>query len=195
MSIANFADLRTQIASWLNRTDLTTAQLSLFVATAESDIRNDVETRESELLATGTMLGDGFLAPTGYLSTRTLVVDGHFYSYLTPEQYAAKVDAESTERYYTVNGDAFSVIGGDGLDYELLYLGEVTALVADGDSNWILANAPTIYLWAGCKYGAVFLRDPGGATGYDTLYKEAVSRLNMREREAKYAGPLVVRVA
>jgi len=195
MSIATFSDLRTQIASWLNRTDLTTAQLSLFVGNAERDIRNDIETRESELLATGTMVTDGFTAPTGYLATRTLFVGGHLYQYLPPEAYGVQVDSESTARYFTTRGNAFSVIGGNGNTYSLTYLGEITSLSADSDSNWVLANAPDVYLWAGCKYGSVFLRDMAGANGYDTLYQSAMSRLNRRERESKYSGPLVVRAA
>jgi hypothetical protein len=195
MSIASFSALRTQIASWLNRTDLTDAQLSQFVAATEADMRNDIEVRESEQRLSATMSGDGFTAPTDYLTARILVVDGLPVQYLPPETYAAKVDAQTPSGYFTINGNEFSVLGGDGKAYELLYLAQITALSADGDSNWVLANASNVYLWGGCKYGCLFLRDPEGAGGYAALYDRAISQLNKREREAKYAGPIVVRCA
>ena len=194
MTIASFSALRTEIASWLNRTDLTTAQLSMFVTMAESSFRNDLTVRESEQTATGTLVTDGFTAPTGYLYTRELVVDDNPLRWLPPEMYQMKVN-NSTAGYYTNVGDDFSIIDGTGSDYVLTYVAGITALSADGDSNWLLANAPDVYLWAGCKYGSVFLRDPQGSAGYDALYKEAARTLNNTEMKAKFSGPLVVRAA
>ena len=195
MAISTFLALRTEIATWLNRTDLTTANLSMFVMAAESDIRNDIEVRDSEQIATGTLVADGFTAPTGWLYTRLLSVDGKVIQYLPPEQYQVKVDNSSTGGWYTISGSEFQIVGGNGFDYIHKYMASIAALSADGDSNWVLANAPEVYLWAGCKYGSVFLRDPAGASGYDTLYQAAVTKLNKRERQAKYAGPMAVRVA
>jgi len=195
MSIASFADLRTQIASWLNRTDLTAAQLGQFVAATEDDIRNDLECRESVQRTSGTLTADGFTAPLGYLSTRTLVIDGELSEYLPPDAYARKSDENSTGNYYTINGDDFSVLNGNGKSVELLYVATIASLVDDADTNWILENASNIYLWGGCKYGSVFLRDMNGATGYAALYDRAMAQLNRKERDAKYSGPMMVRAA
>jgi hypothetical protein len=194
MSIATYADLKTQIASWLNRSDLTDAQLAMFVSLAESDIRNDIDTRDNLLLATGTMFGDGFTAPTGYLSTRTLVVGGDLQQYVTPEVFANYSSAGVEDGYYTINGDNFSVLGGNGASYELLYLAVVDALADAGDSNWILANAPEVYLWAGCKYGSAFLKDAEAAKLYGVLYEDAARKLNKRERQSRTGGSLQIKL-
>lgn len=191
MTISTFAALRTEIASWLNRTDLTTAQLSQFVTLAESDIRNDLEVRQKELTATGTMVADGFTPPSGYLAVRTLIVDDIPSRYLAPEYFQVKVNS-NTPGYYTTAGNEIKVSEGNGATYDLRYIGGITALSADGDSNWVLANAPEIYLWCGCKYGSVFLKDVQGVVGYDTLYRAAYDKLNRMERQAKYSGPMVV---
>lgn len=195
MAIANFGDLKTAIRDWLNRSsdNLTAVPLGQFVLAVEADLRNEIETREHEQLATGTMSGDGFTAPADYLRTRTLVVDEHFYSYLTPEQYAEKVDNESTGFWYTINGNDFSVLDGDGKAYELLYYAKITALSGDADSNWILANAPEVYLFGGVMYGSLHLKDWEGADRFGGLYSAAKARLNNLERKARYGGPLVVR--
>ncbi len=191
MTIASFSALRTEIASWLNRTDLTTAQLSQFVSLAESDIRNDLEVRQKELTSTGTMVADGFTPPSGYLHVRTLIVDDIPSRFLPPEEFQVKVNS-NTAGYYTTAGNEILVSEGNGATYDLRYIGGITALSADGDSNWVLSNAPEIYLWAGCKYGSVFLQNVGAATGFESVYQAAVAKLNALERQAKYSGPMVV---
>lgn len=191
MTISTFAALRTEIANWLNRTNLVTADLSQFVTLAEVDIRNEIEVREKELTATGTMVADGFTPPSGYLHVRELIVNDIPSRYLPPEMFQVKV-VSNTPGYYTTAGNLIKVSEGNGSTYDLRYVGGITALSADGDSNWVLANAPNIYLWAGLKYGSVFLRDPQAASGYDALFKEAAATLNTTERKAKYSGPMVV---
>jgi hypothetical protein len=193
MAITDFESLREEIASMVDRTDFSDVRLKSFVALVEKDIRNDLESRDSEQLVTGTMSGDGFTAPTGYLLTRTLVVAEHFYSYMTPEQYTKVIDQESTAHVYTINGDTFSVNGGDGEDYELLYQSTFAELVDDGDANWVLENAPEIYLWGGCRYAAIYAKDWEGVNTYTALYHEAMNKLNRKERQAKVGGPLQVR--
>ena len=194
MAIANYADLKTAIASWLNRSDLSAVPLGQFVLAVETDLRNEVETREYEQLATGTMVADGFTAPLDYIRTRTLVVADHVYSYLPPETYAQKVDNDSTGRWYTINGADFSVLGGTGEDYELLYYAQLAPLTVDADSNWILENAPDVYLWGACKYGSVFLKDMDGMNSYGVMYEQAKAKLNRTETKARYGSPLQVRL-
>lgn len=197
MYIASFLELRTQIASWLNRTDLTTAQISLFVSAVESDIRNDLQSRASWVRVTGTLSDDGFTAPDGFISVRTLLIGDQFATYVDPETYAAKVAGNWTPgggaTYYTINGDDFSVIGGDGSSYEMLYESEITNLSADGDTNWVLENAAELYLWGSLKYGSVFLQNPQAAAGYDTLYQQALQKLNRKEKAAQLGSGMAVR--
>lgn len=196
MSLTNYSELKTEIASWLNRTTLTDDQLSTFIALAEDDIRNDLWCRDSDQRTTGTLTADGFDAPAGYLSTRLLVVDGKPVKYLAPEAYAAKVQGnDTTTKFYTVNGDEFSVLGGTGTDIELLYRATIVSLSDTNTSNWVLVNASNIYLFGGCKYGSIFLRDAAAAGGYKGLYDEAMAKLNKLERESRWSGPLVVRAA
>jgi hypothetical protein len=193
MGIANFSELRTQIASWVNRTDLSTAQLSLFVAAAESDIRNDLETREGWQSTSGTVTSNTITVPSGFLSVRTLTVDDFVLDYLPQSTLLSKDQEGYVSGYYTIENDTITVLGGT--NYVLHYIGSLTSLSGDSDTNWLLENAPNVYLWAGCKYASVFLRDIEGATGFGTLYAQAVSQLNARETRGKHGSNLMVRVA
>lgn len=186
------SDLRTQVSSWLNRTDLTDAQIDLFITATEADIRNDVTVRDSEAVATGTVSSGSFSAPTGFLYARHLEIDGSVVEYVSPDRFAQLQDSEYTSGYYTIRGSTFLVLGGT--DYSLTYFGTISALSADASENWVLTNAPDVYLWGACKYGSVFLRDPEAAQGYGELYRSAVLRLNALEVKARYGGPMMVRV-
>lgn len=187
------SELRTAIASWLNRTDLTDAQIDLFITASETDIRNDLTVRESEQVATGAVVSNAFSAPADYLFTRFLTVDGRVLEYLPPDQFAQRVDAQWTAGFYTIEGTTVRVLGGAA--YSLTYMAQITPLAGDGDTNWLLTNAPDIYIWAGCKYGSVFLRDPEAASGYAQLYQSSTLRLNNLETKARFGGPMMVRAA
>lgn len=192
MAIANFADLRTAINSWLNRSDLTAVPLGQFVLAVENDLLVDAEIREYETVATGTMSGDGFTVPTDFIRVRSLLVDDHVYSYVTPDQFSQKVDNESTDWVYTINGNDFSVVDGDGKTYELLYFGTLPALSADADTNWVLDNHPNVYLWGGCYFGSVFLKDAQGASMFGPMYEAAKGRLHRGETKARYGNAMRV---
>jgi hypothetical protein len=193
MGIANLSELRTQIASWVNRTDLTTDQLSLFVSSAESDIRNDLEVREGRQTATGSISGTSFAVPSGFLYAETLTVDDYVQDFVPMSTYLQKQKDGYVSGYYTIEDSTICVLGGGS--YSLHYFASLTALSDSSPSNWLLENSPNVYLWAGCKYASVFLRDAEGASGFHSLYSEAVRKLNSRETRAKFGNNLVVRPA
>lgn len=193
-TITSFATLKTEVAAWLNKTNLTTA-IPGFVQIAEANIRRDLEVRTQELTASGTLTGETLAFPSRFASLRRLTVGGHRYEYLTPEKYQDKDDQDSSGRWYTIIGESFYILNGtSGDEYTLVYTEWFTSLSADEDTNWVLANAPDVYLWGSCLAGAIFLKDTNGAAGYKALYDSAVQSLLVKERDAKWSGvPLVIR--
>lgn len=193
MAISTFSALRTEVASWLNRTDLTTDQLKQFVSAAESDIRNDVECREGELTVSGSVSAGQISCPSNFLYVRSLTVGDHVLNFVPTTLFAQRIDEGYTSGYYTIAGSTIKVLGSGS--YSLIYVGTLESLYDDSDTNFILANAPNVYLWAACKYGCVFLRDIEGATGFDAMYRAAAQRLNSMETRARFGGDMVVRAA
>lgn len=194
MSISTFGELKTAVASWLNRTDLTSS-IPDFVKLAESNIRRDVKTRAHETRATGTLTGETLAFPTRFMEARSLAVEDRPLEYLSPEAYQHKVDQEYTSQgYYTIIGDDIYVLNGaSGDDYVLIYRESLTGFSSDSDTNWLLTNAPEVYLWGACEQGSVFLKDREAAADFNQRYAAAVANLNRSERMAKYAGPLITR--
>ena len=192
MALSNFGELKTAIASWLNRSDLA-ATIPDFVKLAEADIRRDVRVQAMESLTTGTLTGETLAHPTGYIEARRLTLDGHVYEYRIPSDYTEAVRVSSTEYVYTSIGSNFYILNGaNGDSYALTYSAAFAALSADSDTNWLLTNVPDVYLFASLRWGAVYLRDTEATTTYLAMYLSAAKRISGLEHAAAYSGSRVV---
>lgn len=193
MSISTYAELKTAVASWLNRTDLTSV-IPDFIAMAESDVRLDVRLQSMETLATGTLAGETLAHPTRFLEARRLIVNDYNYAYVTPERYQNWDDTAA--HVYTSIGTNFYIMDAtSGLDYSLLYYAGFAPFAVDADTNWLLTNHPEVYLTAACRYGADYLRDAERFQTFSARYAGAVARLTNQQAKSQRPGPLQVRAA
>ena len=196
MALSTYSGLKTAVADWLNRTDLTTAIVDC-VTLAETDIRKDVRCQAMESLASGTMTGETLAFPTRFLEARRLTLAGSNQEYAVPALYQQYDDNGSVQPVYTIIGQNFYVLNAaNGDAYSLLYWASFAALSADSDTNWILTNEPAIYLFAALKWAAIYIENNAAAMKYEAQYQGAVGRLMMREKQASVSGSqLQVRTA
>jgi hypothetical protein len=187
MAISTYAELKTAIASWLHRSDLTTV-IPDFIALAESNIRRDVRCAAMEQQATGTLAADTLTVPTRFLEARNVAIDGWPQSYITPQEFTRQNDY--TGNNFTIVGDEFRFQKSSG-DYEIDYVQGFAPFSADGDTNWLLQNAPEIYLQAALMEAQQFIM--GDPVVPATRYKRAIRDLQTSEQRYRYAGPLSVR--
>jgi hypothetical protein len=187
MAIGTYGQLKTAIANWLKRSDLTDI-IPDFITLAESNIRRDVRCRAMEQIATGTLTTATLALPTRFLEARNVALDGYPQVYITPQEYAQQTDWDAGN--YTVKGELFYFQRSTG-DYSIDYWQSFEALSADGDTNWLLTNAPEVYLWASLAEAKTYIEgDPTAAIGF---YARAIARLRQSEMNARFPGPLRVR--
>lgn len=195
MAISTYGDLKTTVATWLNRTDLTSV-IPDFITLAESDLRNDVRVQAMETLATGTLSGETLSHPSRLIEARRLVVEDSVRNYVVPDEYQQLKKAQSTMKVFTSIGQSFYILGGaSGDDYTLTYTAMFAALSVDADTNWLLTNAPDVYLFAACKHGATYLASQTDEVRFTALYNAAVARINGQEKRAAFASPLRMQVS
>lgn len=193
MSISTYSDLKTAVASWLNKTNLTSV-IPDFITLAEVDIRRDLRIPSMEALASGTLTGETLAHPTRFIEARRLTVGDYVYEYVTPDDYARESIAESGLHVFTSIGMNLYILGGvSGDSYTLLYSAGLAALSGDSDTNWVLTNAPDIYLAAACRHGCTYLKDAEGEARWGAKYAGGVARENNVTRNVKYPGQLTVR--
>lgn len=196
MALSTYGELKTSVADWLARTDLTT-QIVDFVALAEADIRRDVRTQAMEQLASSTLTGETLAFPTRFLEAKRLVVGGYTQDYVTPDQYADITKAERTDEVYTIIGENFYINdGASGDTYTLIYWQSYAAFSSASDTNGLLTTHPEVYLYGALKHANIFLADDNAVAKYAAAYKAAVDRANARARHQATAGSvLMVRAA
>lgn len=195
--ITNYGELKEAVASWMNRTSLTDI-IPTFVRLAETTIRRDVRVRVQEQFETGTATAATIECPDLLLEARRLTVGGKKHTYITPEQFQDYTDSEvTTLRHFSIIGEAIYVLGGaTGEAYSLLYWEAFEAFVLDTDTNWLLLNAPEVYLFASCKEAAEYVKDFEAADRFAARYMQALVPLNRTEKEMRFSGgTLQVRVA
>lgn len=188
----NYGQLKTSIASWVNH-GAATASIPDFVTLAEAEIRRDVRVMAMESMVTGVLVGGEIALLADYLDARRFVVNGLPCDYITPEEYQDQTFQQSRENCYTRIGSTLYVINGGAQSYSLIYRAQFDALAVDADTNWLLTNAPDVYLFGALKHAAIFLKDAAAAQGYEGVYQAAKDKTNSADKAGLIQGSMRMR--
>jgi len=199
MAITTYAELKTSIADFLNRDDLASIT-GTFISLAEAQIQRDVRHWRMEARASGQISGgDQYMqVPADWVETIRLHLTGSGTSALTLQSRAAIADIRaknengSTKKpYYYAHADGqFELYPtpSEDTDFELLYIQKVPALSDSNTSNWLLSEAPDVYLYGALLHSAPYLQEDARVQVWAQLYSAAVQRLNQASDDAKYSG-------
>ena len=193
MAITNYSELKTSIANFLARDDLTT-QIPDFISLAESRMSREMNARSQEKRATATLTGgDAFVSlPTDLRSIRLVKLNTspkEVLEYYTPakldELYAS--NAQGKPRAYTI-------IGGDKFAPEpdrhtaRLFTWKAWNLSDSNGTNEILTRHPDAYLYGALAAASVYLMDDQKTTVYEQLFTRAIDEVKREEERSKQAG-------
>ena len=198
MALDTYANLKTEIANYLNRTDLT-SYLDTFIDLAEARHARDLRVREMESVDTSitTVAGtQSYDLPTGYLEMRYVTWQSNpytFLAYMTPPDFFRVYNAgegSGSPGYYTIVGskiylgkqpDAANVL-------ELGFFKRPTALSSSNTTNDILTYFPDLYLYASLAESEPFLMNDERLPVWAGLYKEGVNSANNSASQGRTSG-------
>jgi hypothetical protein len=199
MALDTFANLKTSIANYLNRDDLT-SHIPDFIALAEARHGRDLRLRIMESVATATATsGTNYLAlPTNFLEFRYVALNTTpkiVLRYMSPfeltRNYGGTTSGEPV--YMTLIGERlyFGPTPDSNYSIEWAYYAKPTALSDSNTSNAILTNHPDLYLYASLLESAPFLMQDERLGTWAELYKEAVRVANTSDEVGRHSsGPL-----
>jgi hypothetical protein len=193
MSISNYAELKTATANWLARSDLTSI-IPDFITLAEAKLNRILRLRSMENTTTGTV-GEYVALPTGFVEMRSLTAtDGAStwtLTYVPPDQIG--ID-DSAPIEYSLIGDSIYFKGtSSSYTYKLTYYKKFDAL--SGGVNWLITNAPDVYLYATLLEAAPYIQDDQRIQVWESRLAIAVNDLRTTDRGDRYGAALTVRVA
>ena len=201
MALTTFAGLKSSIADWLNRSDLTT-QIPDFIALAEADFNAKLRIRQMEQIDTITIDAESVSVPTGFISVRSLYIllssNKYVLEYITPHNMF-EVKAGSTAgrpRVYTIESDNETESLRFGPSPDTSYTGYLSyyksfgALSDSNTTNYILNKHPGIYLYGSLYHAANFLGgiDPNQVQQWLQMYISAMERCENNDKQDSYGG-------
>ena len=198
MALATYSDLKTSIANWLNRSDLTTEIAEDFIVLTEADFNSKLRIRKMNTSTSITIDSETESMPTDFLQVRDFFITegGTKYAlkYITPAQMDQIRGSSTTgmPSAYTILGDNFRFAPKPSSAYTatLNYFAKFSALSDTNTSNYILASHPAIYLYGSLYHAANFLGgiDPQRLQQWQGMYTTAMERLERNDREDQYGN-------
>jgi hypothetical protein len=203
MGFATYTELKTSIANYLGRTDLT-AVIPDFITFAETRLAREIRTRQTLKSATATMTAsDSTIGlPTDFLEMRDIFIQGNprnTVSYLSPSLFSrnARAGESGLPVYYTIIGQEiqFAPVPDSAYVLEMLYYYKPAALSTSVASNVYLANFPDALLYASLAEAEPYLMNDARIQTWATLYDRATTDINSSDENSEYAGvPLTMQL-
>lgn len=195
MSFSTYADLQTNVASWLARDDLTT-QIPDFITLFEAAACRKLKVRPMETSTSLTPSSGVAALPTGYLGWRRVTWSGSptrnlEYRHPALLQMMYPDGAAGTPSDFTIEGSNLKIRPTDNTAIEFDYFAKTAAV--SGSLNWLYTNHPDAYLAGTLVEAYLFNKDPDNAAVWlprrDAAFQE-ISMLNFNEQ-----GPMAISVA
>jgi hypothetical protein len=158
----NYSSLKTDIAGYLNRTDLA-PYIPAFIERAEAFLQREIYPSDTETSVSGMTSGGTIALPDDFGELRRLTVTA----------YGAERNLEYMTPDYTYSGDGFAPSGysfeggsirmfpdaGTGYPYVMYYRPKLASLSDAAPTNWLTSVAPDLYLYTSALEGAKHIKN------------------------------------
>lgn len=204
MALATYSDLKTTIANYLARSDLT-SQIPDFITLAENRLRRELRIRQMLKLVTASTTGnDATLSlPSDFLELRDLHIDSNpdqALEYYNPNIFFrnAMTKVLGVPKKYTILASElqFAPIPDGVYTMEMLYYAAPVYLSDANPSNAFLANCPDALIYASLGEAEPYLMNDERLATWAALYQRAIDSLTAADDRGEYSAvPLTMTLA
>ena len=196
MAISNYSELNTAVANWLDRDDLTD-RIPEFIALAEARFNRLLRIRAMETKQTAsTVASQRTLAlPTNFIQMRNLQINTTPVTpmqYVTPEIYDRLYGstAEGTPEMYTILADEIQLgpIPESVQTIEMLFYKKFDALTSSNPTNWIITNAPDVYLYGCLLEAEPFIMNDQRVALWAAAFDRAITDIQSQDERDRHSG-------
>src|SRR5512139_4070491 len=200
MSVTTYSELKTAVAGWLSRGDLTTV-IPDFITFAESEFNRRLRVRQMMVTQSSSPSTAGkFSLPTDYLTWRSVVWTGSpraVLEYLDPQMLEAVNPSQNanTPEFFSILGTTdgvgtVNVTPTSTTAIDFTYYQKITALSTSNTSNWLLAAHPDVYLAGSLVEAYAFQKDYDQASGWKMRRDDLISQINTLDQRTR--GPSAI---
>lgn len=201
MAITNYSTLKTAIADWLDRDDLT-SQIDTFIDLCEAQIYRRLRIRAMETALSDTIASGVISVPSTYLELINAYIDGSSAEPLqltTPNHIYQRYPTRSSQSkplYIAREGSSFIFGPYPDSTYTIkgLYYASLTALSTSNETNWFTSNAPDLLLFGSLVAATPYIGDDERAVLWKAQYEEAIAEVTRQDRKERWADRAPIRV-
>ena len=196
MAINTYSTLQTAVANWLERNDLTD-RIPEFISLAEATFNRTLRLRAMETTVSDTTPSGSKedALPTSYLQMREIHLTTSpviSLAYITPEiMYRIRAGSNNGKpNAYTIVGDniLFGPPPDAGYGYSMTYYKAFDALGDDTQTNWLILNAPDLYLYGTLLQAEPFLMNDVRVPLWERGVRQVINDLQEQDDRDRHSG-------
>ena len=193
--ITTYAELKTEVANWLLKTNLT-ADIPTFIQLTEARMKRDPRARKLQA-TTLSVSADNKELPSDFHSLNSLAHDGSTYYGPINITAADQLPGVKEARGATGTPSHAAIINGTlrmapvpdaTYSLKMTYWRAITGLSDTNTTNWILDDHPDIYLYGTLAESAPFLKDDGRIAVWNGRYEAALEALHFATQDGQFGG-------
>lgn len=195
MAISTYSEVKTAVANWLNRSDLTT-YIPDFVTFAEVRIYRELKVRQMETALSSAISSGTIAVPSGFTSLKYAYVDGSPTRRLEPatpqqiyEQYPTR-SADAKPRHIAREGATF-IFGpypDSGYTIKGIYYKKLDALSDSNTTNWLTSDAPDLLVFAALCEAEPFIKNDPRLALWEGKYQVQKTLLESQDQNDMGSG-------
>lgn len=192
MAIGTYSELQSAVSNWLDRSDLT-SRVPEFITLAEDTINKRLRIRAMEQRVTASVSSEYVSLPTGFLEMR------NFQLNTSPKQTLRFVTPEYIDTFWTGSTTnkpiVYTFIGGE-IQLAPVPGGTYTAEmdfyekwdIATDATNWLLSNAPSVYLYGSLLQAEPFLKNDKRIPVWEQRFEKALFDVIEADKRERWSG-------
>src|SRR5512139_123171 len=200
MSVTTYSELKTAVAGWLSRGDLTTV-IPDFITFAEAEFNRRLRVRQMMVTQSSSPSTAGkFSLPTDYLTWRNVVWTGSprlVLEYLDPQMLEAINPSQTaaTPSHFSILGTTdgvgtVNVTPTSTTAIDFTYYQKVTSLTTSNTTNWLLSAHPDVYLAGSLVEGFAYIQEFDNATVWRARRDDLIE--GVKRLDQQYRGPSAI---
>jgi hypothetical protein len=192
MAISNYTELQSAVSNWLDRSDLS-SRAPEFIALCEETLNRRLRVRGMETRATATVSEEYVSLPADFLEMR------NFQLNTSPKQTLRLVTPEHIDTFWsgstTGKPVVFTFVGGEiqvapspdgSYTAEMDYYAKLD--IATDSTNWVLTNAPSVYVYGSLLHSAPFLKDDKRVGVWKAMFEQAMKDVEDADKRERWSG-------
>lgn len=197
LAFDSYAALKTAIADWMNRSDLT-GSIPAMVALAEARMRRKLEPLYNETGVAITTVGGVADLPSDFGTGERLIFEDRGYTiprYSSLNVADLDLDTSAAQPYgYTIENSQIRMWPSCDVTLKLLYRPVFVGLSDANTSNDVLSMFPDAYFFGSMLFAEGYVANDTRASLFKGLWDEALAEVIAFYERQKFSGPLAPRI-